>query len=113
MSDVPLNEAVAQLRAHVHSGRHAEALALGRHILHYFPKHVETYVLLGQVSLDVNDLSSANDLFRRVLSSDPENVMALAGMALISGHKTSLKTRSGTSSAALKFNPPMTSSNAN
>lgn len=84
MADVLLRDYVDQLRDLLHAGKHSDALALGQHILHYFPKHVETYTLLAQTSLQVNDLAGATDLFRRVLSADPENVLALAGMALLS-----------------------------
>lgn len=84
MADVLLRDYVEQLRDNLHAGKHADAFALGQHILHYFPKHVETYTLLAQASLEINDLSAATDLFRRVLSADPENILALAGMALLS-----------------------------
>lgn len=71
------------MRAHVQAGRLSDAFALGQHILRYYPKHIETYVVLAQASLEANDMAGATDLFRRVLSADPENVLALAGMALI------------------------------
>src|SRR6266508_1770886 len=83
MADVLLRDMVDQLRALLHAGKHSDAFALGQHILHSFPKHVETYTLLAQASLEVNDMAGATDLFRRVLSADPENVIALAGMALL------------------------------
>jgi tetratricopeptide (TPR) repeat protein len=84
MADVLLHDYVEQLRERVHSGRMSDALTLGQHILRYYPKHIETYVVLAQASLESDDLAGATDLFRRVLSADPENVLALAGMALIS-----------------------------
>jgi tetratricopeptide (TPR) repeat protein len=83
MADVILHEYVEQLRAHVQARRLSDAFTLGQHILRYYPKHIETYVVLAQASLEANDLGAATDLFRRVLSADPENVLALAGMALI------------------------------
>jgi len=83
MADVLLHDYVEQLRERVRSGRMSDALTLGQHILRYYPKHIETYVVLAQASLESDDLASATDLFRRVLSADPENVLALAGMALI------------------------------
>lgn len=83
MADVTLRESLDLMRSFLRAGHLAEAFALGRHILHFYPKHIETYTVLAQVSLATNDLAGANDLLRRVLSSDPENVVALAGMALI------------------------------
>lgn len=84
MADVTLRESLDLMRSFLRAGHLAEAFALGRHILSFYPKHIETYTVLAQVSLATNDLAGANDLLRRVLSSDPENVIALAGMALIS-----------------------------
>ncbi len=84
MADVLLREYVDQLRDTLRAGKYADAFALGQHILHYFPKHVETYTLLAQACLETDDLAGATDLFRRVLSADPENILALAGMALLS-----------------------------
>lgn len=83
MADVILHDSVEEMRAHVQAGRLSDAFALGQHILRYYPKHIETYVVLAQASLEANDMAGATDLFRRVLSADPENVLALAGMALI------------------------------
>lgn len=86
MADVLLREYIEQLRARIQARQLSDAFALGRHILRYYPKHIETYVTLAQASLEADDLAGATDLFRRVLSADPENVVALAGMALI--HET-------------------------
>jgi tetratricopeptide (TPR) repeat protein len=83
MADILLRDAVQEMRVHIRAGHYSDAFALGRHILAFFPKHIETYVLLAQASLESNDLASATDLYRRVLSADPENVVALAGMALL------------------------------
>lgn len=84
MADVLLYEAVGQVRAFLQAGNYSDALARARHILHFYPKHIETYTVLAQVSLATNDLAGANDLLRRVLSADPENIIALSGMGLIS-----------------------------
>src|SRR6478609_3984481 len=83
MTDVLLRECVDEMRDKLHAGKYSEVLALGKHILHFYPKHIETYTLLGQASLEINDVPGANDVYRRVLSADPENVLALAGMALL------------------------------
>ncbi len=84
MADVTLRESVEAMRALLRANKYADAYALGRHILHFYPKHIETYTILAQVCLATNDLAGATDLLRRVLSADPENVLGLAGMALIS-----------------------------
>lgn len=84
MADVLLRECLDEMRAHLRANRFAEAFAIGRHILHFYPKHIETYTVMAQLSLATNDLAGANDLLRRVLSADPENIVGLVGMALIS-----------------------------
>lgn len=83
MTDVLLSDLVQQLREQVKAGQYPAAFALGRHILQHYPKHIDTYVLLAQASLETDDIASATDLYRRVLSTDPENVLALAGMAVL------------------------------
>lgn len=84
MADVLLRESLEQMRTHLRANKYSDAFALGQHILHFYPKHIETYTVLAQLCLITNDLAGATDLLRRVLSADPENVIALAGMALIS-----------------------------
>lgn len=83
MSDVLLSQAVDQMRTALRARHYSDALAVGQHILHFYPKHIETYTVLAQVCLASDDLASATDLLRRVLSADPENVIALAGMAYV------------------------------
>lgn len=83
MADVLLREYVDRLRELIRGGQYSDAFTLGHHILRYFPKHLETYTLLAQASLDSNDLAGATDLYRRVLGADPENIVALVGMALL------------------------------
>jgi tetratricopeptide (TPR) repeat protein len=70
-------------RALIHNGRCDEAIAICKHILRYYPKHVDTYRQMGEAYLEQGDLESAKELFRRVLSADPENVIAYVGLAAI------------------------------
>ncbi len=72
-----------QNRALIHNGRSNEAIAIGKHILHYYPKHVDSYRQLGEAYLEQGALDDAKDMFRRVLSADPENVIAYVGLASI------------------------------
>ena len=83
MGDILLRDALEQLRAKVTAGEYADAVALAQHILRYYPKHVETYLLLAQVSLETNDHAAAADLFQRVRSADPENIIALLGLGIL------------------------------
>lgn len=63
--------------------RSDEAITLCKHILRYYPKHIDTYRLMAEAMLKQSNLESAQELFRRVLSADPENVVAYARLATI------------------------------
>lgn len=70
-------------RALIHNGRNDEAIAICKHILHYYPKHIDSYRQLGEAYLEKGELDNAKDMFRRVLGADPENVIACVGLATI------------------------------
>lgn len=83
MADTAVSTLIQQVENHVQANRSAEALALCTHILYYFPKHLETYSLMAQALTLQGNLSGALDIYRRVLSADPENPGAYAALAHI------------------------------
>ena len=70
-----------QVRDLVRNDRNDEALAICKHILQYYPKCVDAYQQMGQALLEKGELDDAKDMFRRVLSADPENITAYIGLA--------------------------------
>ncbi len=74
------SEAIQNL---IQSERYDQAIALCQHILRYYPKHIATYRQMAVANLEKGDLHSAAELFRRVLSADPEDDVAYAGLAII------------------------------
>src|SRR3972149_1244581 len=64
-------------------GQVEEALAHCRHILKTFPKHVDTYRMMGKAFLEQRRHSEAGDIFQRVLSSCPDDFVAHIGMSII------------------------------
>jgi tetratricopeptide (TPR) repeat protein len=60
-----------------------EAIAHCRHILTNFPKHIDTYRLLGKAYLENNQNSNAADIFQRVLSAVPDDFISHVGMSVI------------------------------
>ncbi len=60
-----------------------EAIAHCRHILQTFPKHIETYRLLGKSYLEAKRYGDAADIFQRVLSAVPDDFVSHIGMAIV------------------------------
>lgn len=83
MAEIGLHEYVQQLKQMIEQGRYDEIVAHGRHILEQYPKYVEVYRVLGEAMLEAEREADAKDMFQRVLSSDPENFVAHAGMSVI------------------------------
>lgn len=83
MTLVPLHDHVELMREHLREGQFADVITLGKHVLRHYPKHLETYRLLAEASLETGDLNAAADLFQRVRSADPENIVALVGLSIV------------------------------
>ena len=60
-----------------------EATAHCKYILKLFPKHIDTYRLLGQAYLENQRYSEATDILRRTLSVIPEDFISQVGMSVI------------------------------
>ncbi len=67
-----------------HEQRVDEAIAHCRHILKTYPKHLETYRLLGKAYLEGKRYQEAVDIFERVLVAVPEDFVCHVGMSIIS-----------------------------
>ncbi len=84
MSDqVTLNACADEIRTLLRDKRHDAAIALCEHVLRHYPKHIQTYRLMAEARLEKGDLDDARELFRRVLSADPEDRIAYVGLATI------------------------------
>lgn len=81
MAEVFLQDLSRRLHELLVVRRDREAgFALGRHILRYWPKHVDTYAQLGSAALSVGLYADTADLLRRGLSADPEAGELWAGL---------------------------------
>src|SRR5258705_7773437 len=67
-----------------------EAIAHCRHILKMFPKHLETYRLLGKSYLESHRYDEAIDVFSRVLMSVPDDFVSHVGMSIINDEQNKL-----------------------
>jgi tetratricopeptide (TPR) repeat protein len=60
-----------------------EAIAHCRYILQTYPKHLDTYRLLGKGYLEAKRYGDAADIFQRVLSAVPDDFVAHVGMSIV------------------------------
>jgi len=91
VADIAVSTLIQQIENHIRANRSAQALALCTHILHYSPKHLETYSLMAQALAQQGNLDGALDVYRRVLSADPENPAAYAGIAHVFDYRHRLE----------------------
>jgi len=83
MSTISLRAYTREIDSYIDQGRLDEAIVYCRHILTKFPKHIETYRLLGKAYLENNQNSNAADIFQRVLSAVPDDFISHVGMSVI------------------------------
>ena len=86
MTNRSLRDFCHEVKRLIDMGSYAQAIETGRHILRHYPKHVETYALLGQACLEKGDIREAVEMFQRALSADPEHVTAWVGLAAACEH---------------------------
>ena len=82
MGRIALRDYLNQIVDLIDESRLDEAIAHCRNILKQHPRHVETYQLLGRALIELQNYGDAADIFQRVLSADPENVISHAGLAV-------------------------------
>jgi tetratricopeptide (TPR) repeat protein len=83
MSVISLRSYNREIDSLIDQSRLDEAIAHCKHILTKFPKHIDTYRLLGKAFLENNQNSNAADIFQRVLSAIPDDFIAHVGMSVI------------------------------
>jgi len=85
MPDIRLQDYVAKIKDIIQEDRYDEAIAHCQHILKHYPKHIETYCLLGEACLEKETYRESIEFFQRTLSADPENFVARVGLGIIYG----------------------------
>ncbi|MEX2143220.1 MAG: tetratricopeptide repeat protein [Anaerolineales bacterium] len=83
MTTIPLRDYLSGIEELVDAGQIDDALAHCRQILKSYPKHVDTYRMMGKAYLEAQRHSEAGDIFQRVLSSSPDDFVAHIGMSII------------------------------
>ncbi|MGC1377456.1 MAG: tetratricopeptide repeat protein, partial [Anaerolineales bacterium] len=83
MSKVALRVYNREIETLVDQGHIEEAIAHCQHILKLYPKHLETYRLLGKAYLEARRHPDAADIFQRVLMTVPDDFVSQLGMSLV------------------------------
>ena len=90
MAKVSLRIYNREIERLVEQGNLDEAIAHCRHILTTFPKHLETYRLLGKAYLEARRYTEAVDIFGRLLMAVPDDFVAHVGMSIIRDEENKL-----------------------
>lgn len=83
MANIPLRTYIREIELMVEQGDYDQAIAHGKHILNTYPKHIDSYRLIGKAYLESQRYGDASDIFQRVLSSAPEDFVSHVGMNII------------------------------
>jgi len=83
MAKVSLRAYNREIEAMIDRGHLDEAIAHCQHILKTYPKHLETYRLLGKSYLESRRHNEAVDIFSRVLVAEPNDFVSQVGMSII------------------------------
>ncbi|GAP14767.1 protein containg TPR repeat [Longilinea arvoryzae] len=83
MAKIPLRAYNREIENLINRGQIDEAVGHCKHILRFFPKHIDTYRLLGKAYLEGQHYSEASDVLQRVLSCIPDDFVSQIGMSII------------------------------
>ncbi|MFZ6018302.1 MAG: tetratricopeptide repeat protein, partial [Chloroflexota bacterium] len=83
MAKIPLRTYNREIEAMIDRGESNTAIAHCRHILKYYPKHIDTYRLLGKAYLESQRYAEAADVLQRILSAVPDDFISQIGMSII------------------------------
>ena len=90
MAKVSLRAYNREIEAMIDRGHLDEAVAHCQHILKTYPKHLETYRLLGKAYLEARRHNEAVDIFSRVLVAEMNDFVAQVGMSIIRDEQNKL-----------------------
>ncbi|MCL4272443.1 MAG: tetratricopeptide repeat protein [Anaerolineales bacterium] len=90
MAKVSLRIYNREIEKLIEQGSVDEAIAHCRHILKTFPKHLETYRLLGKAYLETRRYNEAADIFGRLLMAVPDDFVAHVGLGIIRDEENKL-----------------------
>ena len=83
MENISLREYIRKIENQIDNGQIDQAIGHCKHILQIYPKHIDSYRLLGKALLEKQKYGDASDIFQRVLSSVPDDFISHIGMSII------------------------------
>lgn len=83
MAKIPLRTYLKEIENLIERGEIEQAIAHARNILQAYPKHIETYRLLGKAFLESQRFAEAADILQRVLSVIPDDFVSQIGISII------------------------------
>lgn len=105
MAEISLRAYEQDIQEMIDHGHFDEAVAHCQNILARFPKHVETYRLLGKAYLEQGRHADAADIFQRVLSAIPDDFLSHVAMAIMGEDAGNLDTAIWHMERAFEVNP--------
>jgi tetratricopeptide (TPR) repeat protein len=90
MTEIALRTYNQEIKDLIDHGHFDEAIAHCQHILETYPRHIETYRLLGKAFLEQGRHGDAADVFQRVLSAIPEDWLSHVAMAIVREDESNL-----------------------
>lgn len=90
MAKVSLRNYIREIESLIEKGHTDKAIAHCRHILQTFPKHLETYRLLGKAYLESRSYNEAADILGRVLICVPDDFVSHVGLSIIRDEENKL-----------------------
>ncbi len=81
MAEITLRDYCELISEKTEQGRYGEAIAHAKHILSQYPKYATAYRLLGETLLEAGQEGHGIEMFQRVLSADPEDLLAWVGLS--------------------------------
>ncbi len=83
MAKIPLRAYLKEIENYIERGEIDQAVTHAKNILKSYPKHIDTYRLLGKAFLESQRYSEAADILQRVLSVLPDDFISQIGMSII------------------------------
>jgi len=83
MAKIPLRVYIKEIENLIERGEIEQAVSHAKNILKSYPKHIDTYRLLGKAFLESQRYSEAADILQRVLSVLPDDFISQIGMSII------------------------------